>query len=333
MILVIGATGYIGRYFCVEMQKQGVDVLALGRSPQAMKFLQENGVKTQYFDLNDPGCFDQLPTDGVEGIVDLSARLAELETPVEDFFAVNTLGSYRVLEWARQHNIPKVVITSSHKVYNDLVKDVISENDPISFTGDHSPYIISKIAAENFVTYYNKDFGMKAVALRLTGVHGYGEVLGFLDNEGNYTKSTFEIFFERLLNGEDIEVWGDQSVKRDHVYIKDVVSAILAAVRAADAGGIYNIASGVAYSQLEEAEALNEVFGPADGKGTITARPELPGLTRGYLYDISKAQEELGWKPRYTDLVDLYSDYKKEWESKLFKNYHVFNEGQGPATL
>lgn len=333
MILVIGATGYIGRYFCVEMQKQGVDVLALGRSPQAMKFLQENGVKTQYFDLNDPDCFDQLPTEGVEGVVDLSARLAELETPVEDFFAVNTLGAYRVLEWARQHNIPKVVITSSHKVYNDLVKDVISENDPISFTGDHSPYIISKIAAENFVTYYNKDFGMKAIALRLTGVHGYGEVLGFLDNEGNYTKSTFEVFFERLLNGEDIEVWGDQAIKRDHVYIKDVVSAILAAVRATDAGGIYNIASGVAYSQLEEAEALNEVFGPLDNKGVITPRPELPGLTRGYLYDISKARGELGWQPQYTDLVNLYSDYKREWERKLFKNYHVFNEGQGPATL
>lgn len=31
MILVVGATGYIGRYFCVEMIKRGVEVLALGR--------------------------------------------------------------------------------------------------------------------------------------------------------------------------------------------------------------------------------------------------------------------------------------------------------------
>lgn len=39
MILVIGATGYIGRYFCTEMSKRGVDILALGRSEAVQRFL------------------------------------------------------------------------------------------------------------------------------------------------------------------------------------------------------------------------------------------------------------------------------------------------------
>ncbi|WP_295471178.1 NAD(P)-dependent oxidoreductase [uncultured Subdoligranulum sp.] len=333
MILVIGATGYIGRYFCTEMQEQGVDVLALGRSKKVQAFFEEYSVPFQYFDLNDDSCYDALPKNNIEGIIDLSACLAELETPVEDFFRINTLGVYRILEYARQNQIDKVVITSSHKVYNDIYKDVISESDGISFRGDHSPYIISKIAAENFVTYYNKDFGMHAVALRLTGVHGYGEILGHLKADHSYQKSTFEIFFEKALKGQPIEVWGNQSVKRDHVYIKDVVAALLAAVRSPSAKGIYNIASGVGYSQYEEACALAEVFGPKSHKSEVLLCPEKPGLTRGYVYDISRAKQDLHWSPKYIDLITMYTDYRKEWTSKKYHNYHTFLDGQAPETI
>lgn len=333
MILVIGATGYVGRYFCTEMVQRGEEILALGRSKQVQDFFAENNVPFQYFDLNDPNCYDALPIENVEAIIDLSACLAELETPIERFFEVNTLGVYRVLDFAYKHGIKKVVVTSSHKVYNDINKEKISEEDGISFKGDHSPYIISKIAAENFIEYYNKDFGMNAVALRLTGVHGYGEILGHLNADHSYKKSTFEIFFERALKGEKIEVWGDQSIKRDHIYIKDVVSALLAAVRSEKAKGIYNIASGVGYSQYEEALALVEVFCPENKRSEVVLRPEMPGLTRGYIYDISKAKKDLNWEPEYTDMVKLYQDYRKEWISKKYHNYHYILEDQRPATL
>ena len=332
MILVIGATGYVGRYFTVEMVKQGADVLALGRSKRPLEFLQNQGVKTQYFDLDIEESFNNLPKYGVDAIIDLSACLAELETPVQRFFDVNTIGAYKVLEYARRHDIEKVVIPSSHKLYNDVHGvPVISEETPISFTGDHSPYIISKIAAEEFINYYNKDFGLKAVALRFTGVHGYGEVLGHLDSDGTYKKSTFEIFVERALAGQKIEVWGDQSIKRDHVYIKDVVSALHQACIEKSASGVFNIASGIGYSQLDEARAINKVFG--EGKSEIVECPDKQGLTRGYIYSIEKAKKELKWEPKYTDLEDMLVDYKYEWERKLYHNYHYFKAGQEPATL
>lgn len=332
MIYVFGATGYIGRYLCPFLKKCGYDVLALGRSKQAQKFLEEHGVKFQYFDLKDKTSFETLDAENVDAIVDLSACLAELETPVERFFEVNTLGVYNILEFARKNDIKKVIVTSSHKVYNDINKLNISEDDGISFTGDHSPYIISKIAAENFVEYYNKDFGLQGIVLRLTGVHGYGEILGKLYEDGSYTKSTFEIFFEKALKGEEIEVWGNQDIKRDHIYIKDVISAIEAAIRSSKARGIYNIATGVGYSQYEEACALAKVL--ADKKESVVKVSEdKPGLSRGYIYDISRAKEDFGWEPQFVDLVKLYTDYKYEWERKEYHNYHVINEGDRPVTL
>lgn len=331
-ILIVGATGYIGRYLCPYLKKKGYDILALGRSENGKRFLEEHGIEFRQFDLSDNDPFAGIDASMIEAIVDLSACLAELEMPVEKFFEVNTIGVYKVLEFARRNNIKKVVVTSSHKVYNDVHKLVISENDGISFTGDHSPYIISKIAAENFIEYYNKDYGLKTISLRLTGVHGYGEILGHLFADGSYKKSTFEIFFEKALNGDPIEVWGDASIKRDHIYIKDVLSAIEASVNSGEVAGIFNIASGVGYSQYEEACALAKVF--STGKvSEVTLKLEKPGLTRGYIYDISQAERCLGWKPQYTDLTVMLEDYKKEWLSKEYHNFHKIKDADKPVTL
>lgn len=331
MVLIIGATGYVGRYLSIYLKNEGYDVLALGRSKKVQAFFEENDVPFQYFDMDDAKSYENLPKTNIEAIVCLSACLAEIETPVEKFFDVNTLGVYKLLEFCRINNIRKFILSSSHKVYNDVNKKIISEEDGISFKGDHSPYIISKIAAENFVQYYHKDFGIEGIILRFTGVHGYGEILGHLNADGTYRKSTFEIFFERILRGEDIEVWGDQSIVRDHIYIKDVLSAIKAAIDIKGVAGIYNLATGVGHSQYEEAKALNVVFG--NGKAKIELHPKKAGLSRGYVYDISKIKRDLHWSPKYIDMVELYTDYKKEWESKKFHNYHFILPEQAPATL
>ncbi|WP_106830988.1 NAD-dependent epimerase/dehydratase family protein [Parabacteroides pacaensis] len=332
MILIVGATGYIGRYLCPYLQEKGYEVLALGRSEKVRKFFDHFEVPFQYFDMKEEASYKNLPKQNIEAVIDLSACLAEHETPVRSFFDINTLGVYRLLEFVRQNDIRKFILTSSHKVYNDIRKDILSEADGISFRGDHSPYIISKVAAEYFVEYYNKDFGLEGIVLRLTGVHGYGEILGHLNADGSYKKSTFEIFFEKALKGERIEVWGDQSVKRDHIYIKDVLSAIEASVRAKGKQGIFNIATGKGISQYEEACALAKVFG-RDKVSEVVVCPEKPGLTRGYIYDVSKACEELGWVPCFTDPVMMYKDYKQEWEKKVYRNYHYIQEGQMPMSL
>ena len=331
MILIVGATGYVGRYLSVYLKEKGYDILALGRSAKVQAFFKENDVPFQFFDMNDESSCRNLPTQNIEAVICLSACLAEHETPVEKFFEVNTLGVYKLLEFCRINGIKKFILSSSHKVYNDIDKEVISEKDGISFKGDHSPYIISKIAAENFVDYYRKDYGIEGIILRFTGVHGYGEILGHLNADGSYKKSTFEIFFERILEGKKIEVWGDQSIKRDHIYIKDVLSAVEAAINAKGVTGTFTIASGVGYSQYDEAKALNIVFG--DGKSEIELHPEKPGLTRGYIYDISAAKKALNWEPKFIDMVELYSDYRKEWESKKYHNYHYIIPEQAPKTL
>lgn len=85
MILIIGATGYVGRYLSIYLKEQGYDVLALGRSKIVQEFFKENGVLFQHFDLSDVVSIYQLPTENIEAVIGLSACLAEHETPVEKY--------------------------------------------------------------------------------------------------------------------------------------------------------------------------------------------------------------------------------------------------------
>lgn len=334
MILIVGGTGYIGRYLSIYLKEKGYDVLALGRSDKVKEFFDNNNIKFQKFNIENDEDFNILPTENVEAIVNLAAILAEHETPVKKFFDINTIGTYKILEFARRNNIKKVIMTSSHKVYNAVEKDgKISEEDRVCFQGDHTPYIISKIAAEQFMEYYNKEFGLDTISLRLTGVHGYGEVLGFLTKEGDYTKSTFEIFVEKALKGEDIEVWGKNDVRRDHVYVKDVLSAIECSIKAEGTSGIYNIASGKGYTLYEEAQYIAKVFSTDKKESRVILNENKPGLSRGYIYDIEKAKKELNWKPKFDDYETMLRDYKKEWKEKKFKNYHYIKEEKKPVTF
>ena len=54
---------------------------------------------------------------------------------------------------------------------------------------------------------------------------------------------------------------------------------------------------------------------------------------RARVRDISKAKKDLDWQPAFSDLTRLYTDYKKEWESKRYHNYHKILKDQQPATL
>ena len=110
MVLIIGATGYVGRYLSIYLKEQGYDVLALGRSKKVQEFFKENDVPFQYFDLSDDESFNQLPTENIEAVIDLSACLAEHETPVEKFFEVNTIGVYKMLEFCRKNGIKKFLL-------------------------------------------------------------------------------------------------------------------------------------------------------------------------------------------------------------------------------
>ena len=62
MILIAGATGYVGRYLCKYMVEQGEDILALGRSGEVLEFFRKSLIPCMEFDITADESYERCRT-------------------------------------------------------------------------------------------------------------------------------------------------------------------------------------------------------------------------------------------------------------------------------
>ena len=172
MVIVIGATGFIGMYTVKAFLAAGKKVIATGRNEVLGKKLVSMGAEFIKLDITNKNDFNKLPTDDVEGIILLAGLLpanakADLDKNenAEEYFKVNVQGTINVLEYCRKNGIKKVISNCS---YSDVSgawgkKYPITEDEPrnFKFTGDHAVYVISKNAANDVMEYYNQQHHMQ----------------------------------------------------------------------------------------------------------------------------------------------------------------------------
>lgn len=324
MIVVIGATGFIGMYLVDELVKNGKEVIATGRNEKLAPMLESMGASFVKLDITRQEDFDRLPTEGVEGVVLLAALLpanakADLvdSENAYDYFVSNCLGTCNVLEWCRKNGIKKIISSCS---YGDTsgawgTGRAITEDEPrsFSFTGDHAMYVITKNAANDTIEYYNQQHGMQGAVFRFPPVYGVGPHGTILVNGKPY-KSGIQTFIECAEQGKDIELWGNPHIKRDIIYVKDVARAFRLALESDKTYGLYNMTSGTQLDLEDQARAVIEVFG-GDKGSRIVYRPDKPNNTPSFLYSMEKAKRDFGFVPEYTDYVEMMRDYKRELES------------------
>lgn len=325
MIVVIGASSFIGTYLVDALVKSGKEVFATARSPRYEKYYRDRGISFARFDLSRKEDIALLPTSGVEAVVLLAAMLPANMAGEEDpykYIDANITGTLNVLEYCRKNNIRKLISTTS---YADL-KGHWGEGRPVGddelrsyeLSGDHAVYVISKNAAADLIEYYNNSYGMSGCVFRFPPVYGVGPH-SVLYADGVMRKSGFQIFIDKALAGEDIEIYGDD-VYRDIVYIDDVVDAFIAALESPRAKGMYNIMSGHGTTLEEQARAVVEVFSRPEGpRSKIIRRRDIPNGCSSYSFSIEKARRDFGYNPKYITFKQLVEAYRKELESPRFK--------------
>ena len=324
MYIIIGGSSFIGVHTAEEFLTQGCEILVTGRNNKYREYYEERGASYLNLDLSRDEDFQQLPQQGVDGVI-LLAGLLPANAPVNldidenaaDYFEINTKGTIRVLEYCRKNNINRVISTSSYAdVRNAWKKGVaLKETEPRNFmyTGDHAVYVISKNAANDVMEYYNEQHGMQCASFRLPPVYGVGPHSEIYVN-GKYYKTGIQTFIENAEAGKDIEIWGDPQISRDIIYVKDVARAFALALRSDKTYGLYNMTSGTEVTLEEQVQTVIDVFGP--GKGSkIVYRPDKPNNTPSFLFDMTKAKEDFGFVPEYLSYRAIMEDYKKELES------------------
>lgn len=297
IFLVTGGAGFIGSHVCERLLGEGHSVWAfddlndfyapelkrcnlrdLQGLPKPLEFIQG--------DLTDRAALEELfASVKFDQVIHLAAR-AGVRPSLEDpalYQRVNVEGTVNLLEAARHHGVKKLIVASSSSVYGINSKVPFSESDPI-FSAI-SPYAASKLACEALGHVYHHVYGFDIVMLRFFTVYGPRQ------------RPDLAIYkFAKLIGaGQPIPVFGDGSTARDYTYISDTLEGIIACTRKEFGYEIYNLGE----SQTVKLNRLIELLENALGRKALIKRlPPQPGDVPLTCADITKAREQLGYRPQ-----------------------------------
>jgi UDP-glucose 4-epimerase len=227
-----------------------------------------------------------------DGLVHLAALPSVNSSWIEPAatHAANLTATLQMIELARQLRVRRMVFASSAAVYGDAATFPIAESHPCH---PLSPYGLQKLASEEYGRLFaDEDFSF--VALRLFNVFGARQVA-----DSPYS-GVITRFATALGANQPVTIFGEGRQTRDFVYVKDIAEGMANALVASLPTPVMvcNLGRGRAISILELFAAMRPFF--PDWAGDLQHRPARAGDIARSEADISKAQELLGFHPRFS---------------------------------
>jgi UDP-glucose 4-epimerase len=248
-ILLLGGSGFIGSHLTDQMLASGHEVSiyhATGTNRQNIAHI-ESDIRIIEGDFNN-GDFAAVlrGVDVVVHLINSTFPGSSLGNPAYDIQS-NVISSIRLLDACRDAGISKLVFLSSGgTVYGIPQYAPIDELHPLN---PISPYGISKLMIEKYLAMYHHHYGLDYTVLRLSNPYG--------SRQDPYRgQGVLAAWMHRLNHNKPIEIWGDGSVVRDYIYIKDAVRAIEIAATSQSQVKVFNVGSGAGHSLMQLKEKL-----------------------------------------------------------------------------
>ena len=257
-VVVTGGAGFIGANLCrARLARPEVDeIVALDdlSSGSRDNLVGLDGVDLVEGSILDPEALDAV-VPGTAAIVHLAARPSvprSLADPMASHDA-NATGTMQVLEAARRHGMPQVLVASSSSVYG-ANPALPKREDMVAMPV--SPYAASKLAAESYTLAYGSSFGLPALAFR------FFNVFGPLQAADHAYAAVVPTFIAAALRGEPLPVHGDGGQTRDFTYVGTVAAVLTDAVlRRVTCPRPVNLAFGTRVSLLELITLIEQLLG------------------------------------------------------------------------
>jgi len=195
---------------------------------------------------------------------------------------VNVVGTANILEAARRHDIPRVILASTVWIYSAST-DICSEETPLVLSQVDHVYTATKIAGEMLTYSYARLYGLKYTVLR------YGIPYGPRARSGTVIAE----FVKRAVKREPIVIQGDGLQKRRFIYVEDLAEANVKALSDKAANKTYNVEGPEDTTILEIAQKVNEMLGPIEIR-FVEARP---GDYHPKVVPNDSIERDLGWHP------------------------------------
>ncbi|TMF70799.1 MAG: NAD-dependent epimerase/dehydratase family protein [Chloroflexi bacterium] len=304
-VVVTGAAGFIGSHLCERLLADGHEVIGIdsfsdyyerGRKKQNLETLRRDGRFTLE-ELDLVAADLSKPLRGAKVVFHLAGQPGvrpswggHFDRYVQD----NIVATQRLLEALREVAVERLVFASSSSVYGDAEMFPTKET---ALPRPVSPYGMTKLAAEHLTFVYLRNFGIPATSLRYFTVYGPRQ----------RPDMAFVRFMDALVEGHEIEIYGDGEQTREFTFVSDAVDGTVKAASADVVGQIVNLGGGSRVT-------INRVLATLEDISRLEARrkflPAAPGDPRHTGASINVARERLGWEPR----VALREGLAKQWQ-------------------
>jgi GDP-4-dehydro-6-deoxy-D-mannose reductase len=279
-VVVTGCGGFIGAHLCRRLVEEGYSVTGAD--------LRDPGIPDVRFvrcDVSDRVGFSGLPKKA-DCVVHL-AGIAYVPAADADFvkaYDVNFLGAYNALRYHAASGSKTFIFSSSSKVYGNPQRLPVGESHPLNPT---NAYGRTKKAAEALMAEFAGDAAGGFVALRQFNIYGPGQAGDFF----------IPTLMSQLAAGGGLRL-GDLGVRRDFLYVGDLVDAYLMLMDARPGGfSVFNAGSGESAALTEVVSAAAALFGrsPQVSVEAARVRAEVPDVYA----DVGRLKA-MGWRPKTT---------------------------------
>jgi CDP-paratose 2-epimerase len=341
-ILVTGGAGLVGSACCRLLVQEGYDVISVdnyGRGDifgqdgdtavNADQYLDADRIDHRQLDIRDDDVNDIVAA--VDGIIHTAAQPSHpksIKIPYEDF-DINVRATLEMLETVRKENddIP-FVFTSSNKVYGETpnffayerVNDRFEPVDPSLQQGFdetlridrnmHTPFGVSKAAADLYVQEYAEMYGIDAACFRMGCITGGAARAVELHNWEPY-------FIKHALTGEELTIYGYEGYQvRDVIHARDLADLFMRYLESPRGGEVYNVGGGRenSISLRESFELIADVTGKSL---SYTHGEQRKADHQWWISDLSKVQTDYpDWEITY-DLREIFTEITGALESEL----------------
>ena len=309
--LVTGVAGFIGSHLAERLIKEGHEVVGIDcftdyyarsiKEKNLKELLQVSGFTFLEGNLLEVNLSDLLV--GVDYIFHQAAQAGVRSSWGDEFeiyISNNILATQKLLEACKHSDIRRFIYASSSSVYGDSEELPLRER---SLLKPVSPYGVTKLAGEHLCYSYWKNYQIPVISLRYFTVYGPRQ----------RPDMAFHRFVRAILDGGEIEIYGNGEQTRDFTFISDAVSGNILAMKSNAEGEIFNIGGG---SRVSINEVLDIIQNIAGKTVKIVYQNVQKGDVRHTLADTNKAKKHLGYIPE----VDLKTGLTEEWKwLKQFK--------------
>jgi UDP-glucose 4-epimerase len=297
-VMVTGGLGFIGSNLAHELVALDADVLLVDSLiPDYGGHLFniagiEDRVRVNVADVRQQSTMNYLVRDR-EVIFNLAGQVSHIDSMLDPYtdLEINCRSQLTVLEACRRNNpATKVVFAGTRQVYGKPDRLPVDEDHLVRPTDING---INKAAGEYYHLVYNNVFGVRACSLRLTNIYGPRQLV-------RHNRQGFIGWFIRtVIEGKEIQIFGDGSQLRDFVFAHDAADAFLrAGADEACNGQVFNVGGEQPISHRDLVTLLIDIAGSGSYR-LVEWPPEKKAIDIGSFYaDSSKFHRTTGWAPR-----------------------------------